>query len=182
MKYLIKNARLSFPDIFKAKAVNEGDEPSFSASFLLLPTDPQVKEMNAIFEALAREEWKDKAPAIMKMLRAQDRICLHDGGLKPYAGYEGTVYVSSRSKNRPTVFDRQRNPVTADSGLVYSGCYVNGSVEFYAQDNQYGKRINAQLRGVQFVKDGDAFAAGTPASEKDFDDLGDQGDDTDPTA
>lgn len=60
---------------------------------------------------------------------------------------------------------------------------MNASIELWAQDNkQFGKRINAQLRGVQFLRDGDAFAAGSPASEDEFEDLGDQGDDTDPTA
>jgi hypothetical protein len=182
MKYLIRNARLSFPDIFKARAMNESDEPSFSASFLLPANDPQVAEIDAILEKMAKEKWKDKASAIMGMMRKQDRLCLHDGNFKPYAGYEGTMYVSSRSKSRPTVFDRKREPVTAESGVIYSGCYVNGSVEFWCQDHQkHGKRINAQLRGVQFVKDSDAFSAGTPASEDEFDDLGDQGDEIDPT-
>jgi len=30
----------------------------------------------------------------------------------------------------------------------------------WAQNNQYGKRINAQLDGVQFVRDGDPFGDG----------------------
>lgn len=34
-------------------------------------------------------------------------------------------------------------------------------VEFWAQDNNYGKRVNATLLGVQFVRDGAAFAGGT---------------------
>ena len=30
----------------------------------------------------------------------------------------------------------------------------------WAQNNGYGKRINAQLDGVQFVRDGEAFGEG----------------------
>jgi hypothetical protein len=48
---------------------------------------------------------------------------------------------------------------------------VNGTVEVWAQDNKFGKGIRATLRGVQFVKDGDAFSAGTPVSEDDFDEI-----------
>ena len=50
--------------------------------------------------------------------------------------------------------------------------YVNGSIELWCQDNAYGKRINATLRGVQFLKDGEAFAGGGSASADEFDDLG----------
>ncbi|EOA7521129.1 ssDNA-binding protein, partial [Escherichia coli] len=34
-----------------------------------------------------------------------------------------------------------------------------------------GKRINASLGGVQFLRDGDAFAGGGVASADDFDDI-----------
>ena len=69
------------------------------------------------------------------------------------------------------VLARTTYTVEAD-GLPYSGCYVNASIELWAQDNNYGKRINASLRGVQFYRDGDAVAGGGgPASEDEFDDL-----------
>jgi len=29
------------------------------------------------------------------------------------------------------------------------GCYVNALLELYGQDNKYGKRINASLKGIQ---------------------------------
>jgi len=44
-----------------------------------------------------------------------------------------------------------------ENGKPYAGCYVNMSIRLWAQDNQFGKRVNAQLRAVQFVKDGEAF-------------------------
>ena len=64
--------------------------------------------------------------------------------------------------------------LTEADGLVYSGCYVNARVELWVQDNANGKRINAKLLGIQFVRDGDAFGAGSaPAKPTDFSDLGD---------
>jgi hypothetical protein len=36
-------------------------------------------------------------------------------------------------------------------------------------DNNYGKRINATLLGVQFYRDGDSFVGGGVASVDDFD-------------
>jgi len=42
----------------------------------------------------------------------------------------------------------------------------------WAQDNQFGKRVNAELLGVQFVRDGEPFGGGKPATPEDFEDLG----------
>jgi hypothetical protein len=70
------------------------------------------------------------------------------------------------------VVDRDRTPLTASDGKPYAGCFVNAVVELWAQDNQYGKRINASLGGVQFAADGDAFGGGGVRTEADdFDDL-----------
>lgn len=44
-------------------------------------------------------------------------------------------------------------------------------LEFWAQDNKFGKRVNATLMGVQFFRDGDAFSGGGAASDDDFDDV-----------
>jgi hypothetical protein len=41
-------------------------------------------------------------------------------------------------------------------------------VEVWAQDNQHGKRINASLLGVQFVRDGEKLAGGSTATADDF--------------
>ena len=46
-------------------------------------------------------------------------------------------------------------------------------VDFWAQDNQFGKRVNATLTGVQFVRDGDSFGGARVAAADDFDVLDD---------
>ena len=46
-----------------------------------------------------------------------------------------------------------------------------------ANINSFGKRINANLYGVQFVKDGEAFGMGPVDVTDDFDDLSDDEDD-----
>lgn len=172
MKVKLNNVRLAFPQLFEAKTVNGEGEPAFSASLLIDPADPQIKALNAAIDAVAKEKWAAKAEAILKTMRATDKTCLHDGDLKDqYAGFEGMLYVSARSKTRPLVIDADKTPLTAKDGKPYAGCYVNASIELWAQDNSYGKRVNASLRGVQFLRDGDAFAGGAPASEDEFDDL-----------
>ncbi len=48
---------------------------------------------------------------------------------------------------------------------------MNASLELWVQDNAYGQRINAQLRGIQFYRDGDSFSAGRPAEADEFEDV-----------
>ena len=69
-------------------------------------------------------------------------------------------------------------PLTEDDNRIYSGCYVNASVELWYQKNAYGKRVNANLLGIQFFKDGEAFGeGGTTASGDDFDAFDDDDED-----
>ena len=172
MKLKLSNVRLAFPALFEAKTVNGEGEPAFSAVFLLDPADPQIKAINAAIDIVAKDKFGAKADTILKAMRAADKTCLHDGDSKAdYAGFPGNMFISARSKSRPLVISADKSPLTAADGKPYAGCYVNASIELWAQDNSFGKRVNAQLRGVQFLKDGDAFAGGGAASEDEFDDV-----------
>lgn len=172
MKIRLNNVRLAFPVLFEAKTVNGEGKPAFSASFLLDPADPQVQAINNAIEQVAKEKWGARADAILKQLRSQDKTALHDGDIKSnYEGFAGRLYVSARSTARPLVIDKDKTPLTERDGRPYAGCYVNASIDLWAQDNNYGKRINASLRGVQFLRDGDAFAGGGAATEDEFDDV-----------
>lgn len=180
MKIKLKNVRCAFLKVFKPEAVKGSDKKTFGASFLLDPTDPQVKEIEAAIAATAKDKWGAKADAVLKQMKAGDKLCLHNGDTKAqYDGFEGMLFVSSGSPTRPLALNRDKTPVTEEDGTLYSGCYVNASLELWAQDNDFGKRINAQLGGVQFVRDGDRFGAGSAADEDDFDDLGDGADSDD---
>ena len=172
MKLKLNNVRLAFPVLFEAKTVNGEGKPAFSAAFILDPANPQVKVLNAAIDQVANEKWGARAAAILKQMRATDKVALHDGDLKSsYDGFPGNLYVSARSTTRPLVINNDKSPLTEPDGRPYAGCFVNASIELWAQDNNYGKRVNASLRGVQFLRDGDAFAGGGAASEDEFDDI-----------
>lgn len=172
MKVKLKNVRLAFPALFEAKTVNGEGKPAFSAALLLDPADPQVKVINAAIEQVAKDKWGAKSDAILVGLRKTDKLALHDGDTKAqYDGFPGNLYISSRSATRPLVIDADKSPLIEADGKPYAGCYVNASIELWAQDNNYGKRVNASLGGVQFFQDGDAFAGGGAASEDEFDDV-----------
>lgn len=171
-KIKMVNVRIAFPDLFEAKTVNGEGEAKFGAAFLFAPDHPARAAIAAGIKAVAAEKWGAKADEVLKSIIAKDNLCLHNGDTKSeYEGYAGNYFISARNKVRPTVIDRNKSPLTAADGRPYSGCYVTAVVELWAQDNKYGKRVNASLQGVQFYEDGDAFAGGTVASADDFDDL-----------
>lgn len=179
MKIQLSNVRLAFAQIFEAVKFQGQGDAAFSATFILDPkaNADTIKAINAGVEAVANEKWAGKAKAILNELKKKGNVCYkpepkaNEAG-EVYDGFEDMHHISTRGKVRPTVIDRQKQPLTAADGKPYSGCYVNASIELWAQDNQFGKRINATLRGVQFVRDGDAFGGGTPASTDEFEDLG----------
>jgi hypothetical protein len=170
-KLKLHNVRLSFPSLFR-KAVFSGEETKYEGTFLINKEDQadKIAEIEAAVKTLIKDNLKGaKLPS--------DKICLRDGNDVDYAGYDGHMSIKASSAKRPLVLDRDRSPLTEDDNRLYAGCYVNAVIELWAQNNQYGKRINANLLGVQFFKDGEPFSDGVTASADDFDDFADDMDD-----
>jgi len=171
-KIKLQNVRLSFPSLFR-KAVFSGEDTKFEGTFLLNKADhaDKIAEIEKAIEDIIAGKLKGAK------LKA-DKICFKDGDEIDYDGYAGCMSIKASNSKRPMVLDRDRAPLTEDDNRPYSGCYVNAVLELWAQDNQYGKRINANLLGVQFFKDGEPFGDGISATKDDFDAFGDD-DDTD---
>lgn len=170
MKVQMKDVRLSFVNVFEAKAPTGGGEAKFSCALIFPKDHPQKAEIERAIVTVAKEKWGDtKYMDVLKSLKAGDKLCLHDGDAKAETpGYAGNLFVNASNKIRPLVIDGQRAPLTAADGKPYAGCYGNVIVELWAQDNQFGKRVNASLLGVQFTRDGERLAGGSVASADDF--------------
>lgn len=174
MRVRLDKVRLAFPALFTPKAFGDDQAAAaFSGSFLFAPDHPAVKTIEAAMQSVAKEKWGPKAEATYKQLKGADRLCLRDGaGKSDYQGFDGQFYVSARATVRPLVIDRDKSPLTATDGKPYAGCYVNAVLDVWAQDNKFGKRINATLSGVQFAGDGEPFSGAGAASEDDFEPVG----------
>ena len=169
---MLSNVRLAFPELFTAKQVNGEGKAAFSAAFLMPPEHPDIPRIKAAIAAVAKGKWGDEAAEVMKILVAGDKICLHNGDLKAnYDGFAGHMYVSARGYTRPLAIGADRAPLVESDGVLYSGCFVNAQVSLWGQQNNYGKRVNAQLRGVQFLRDGEAFGGGAVAQADEFEEV-----------
>ena len=166
----IKDVRIAYAQgIFTAKAAKPGDKERYGAAFIFSASHPAVKEIAAAVVRAAKARWGDKSDEMLKQLKAGDRLPVHNGDAKASsAGYAGNLYLNAGNVIRPLVLDANKSPLTAGDGRPYSGCFVNLMVEVWAQDNQHGKRINASLLGVQFVRDGERLAGGSTATADDF--------------
>jgi len=164
VKIHLKNVRLSFPSVFH-RSVFDGKEGKFEATFLLDKSDEKTKKKldKAIDNAI--KEANVKVPS--------DKRCLKDGDDAEYDGYEGCWSIKAANNKRPTLIDRDKTAITEDDNILYAGCYVNAIIDIWIQNNNYGKRANANLYGIQFVKDGEPFGQGPVDVTDDFDDLED---------
>ena len=175
---MLNKVRIAFAnDIFVAKSVNGGD-PRYGATFIIEPDSENAKKLKAAMDEVAKAKWKDAAANTLKEIIRKDRTAYGETELMSSAGkvvngFEGKYYMKAYNKSRPTVIGRNKEPLTQADGKPYSGCYVNATVDVWAQDNpNFGKRINGTLTGVQFHSDGEAFGGGAPADPDAFPDLG----------
>lgn len=168
-KIKLQNVRLSFPSLFR-KATFEGTETKYEATFML------HKEHHA--DVIA-EIKKQIAAGIKENLKGakipSDKIALKDGDESGRDEYEGHYTLKAANGKRPKVINRDKTPLTEDDEVLYSGCYVNAIVDPWYQANAYGRRVNFNLLGVQFFKDGEPFESGSVADDDDFEEF--EGDD-----
>ena len=71
----------------------------------------------------------------------------------------------------PKIVDRHVQPIM-DRSEVYSGCYANVSVSFYAFNQNGNIGIGCGLGNIQKIGDGDPLSSARSA-EEDFDELED---------
>lgn len=161
--------RLSFPHLWTPQAMEENQEPKFSATFLLDNNThgALLDRIDALIDRMALDEYKKKI---------NFKRCLRDGNEKSeLEGYgDGVSFITASNKARPGVVHRNLSPVTEADGVIYAGCYVNATIRIWIQNNQWGKRANAQLRAVQFLKDGPSFGAGPVDASQEFEALADE--------
>ncbi len=185
---IIRDARLRWPVLFKPRNSSDGVDdpkakPRYSATLILEPNNPAIKEILAEMNVVAAAKWQDKATKILASLKEDARLCISSKPKKTRDGdireeFEGKVWIGTGrtvSKGAPLVVDRNLARLTEADGRPYDGCYVNAKITLWAMDHpEYGRRIVADLNTVQFVRDGDAFGGGRAPGLDGLEDLSDE--------
>lgn len=182
MEFTFSEARASFevlgiPESYQQDPKNPR---RWSCTFLVPQGSPQAVAVLKMITEVAQAKWDKKAKLYLEDILADKKAsCWVNGDKKEYDGYAGMMALTAyryEEKGRPIVMDNDTTPIyKADGtlyegkgGRIYSGCYVRGRVDIYAQDNKNGKGIRAELKVVQRLKNGDAFGGGTPPSADGF--------------
>lgn len=163
----IDNVRLSYPQLFQAKAM-EGSKPKFSATLLLNKKThaKEIAQLEKMIERAALDKFGKKVTL--------KHTPLHDGNEKEdKEGYgDEVMYLVAKSDTRPAVVDQKKAPLTEADGKIYGGCYVNAFVEIFAYKHPTGgSGVSAGLKAIQFFRDGDSFGAGPVDTDKVFDEV-----------
>lgn len=149
---LIKDVRLSYPHLFEKWGKNEGDKKKYSAKFLLdkKTHEAEIKALAAHIVGIETETFKGRLP--------NDKRFLTDGAVQNKEGMDKYWVISASEDTAPDVINRDKSRINEKDDIVYAGCYVNVLIRPWTQNNSYGKRVNANLLAVQFVRDGDKFS------------------------
>ena len=167
---ILKNVRFSYLHVFSPKAFEPGGTPSYSGTFILDKVEhaEAIKEMRLILDRMQKEAFKGRIPA--------SKLCLRDGDETGKDEYEGKWIVVARERedNPPALLDRDgKTKVTKSDDKIYSGAHGNVMIRLWTQNNSYGKRINANLLGLQFLRHDEKFGGATrPKADEMFDSEG----------
>lgn len=163
----LENVRLAgFVSLHQPSDYKGDGNFKYGAHFILGMDHDALPRIITAVRAVSLDKWKDKSEPMLKALRAQDKLALHEGDTKAdREGYAGNYYISggARVADAPTIWDRANQPLAEASGKPYAGCYVDVVLDFWAQDNDYGKRVNATVVLVRFRDDGERLGGGVSA-------------------
>lgn len=162
----IDNVRASYPHLDRPWSKEEGQEKKYSI----------VAMLNKKTHAAAKDLCVKRINELMKEGRieklASDKKFIRDGDNSDKTDYEGHWTVSASESRRPSVRGKNNEVLSPEEivDTVYAGCYVSVLIRPWLQDNKYGKRVNAGLVAVRFMKDGEPFDNGR-ISDDDLDDM-----------
>jgi hypothetical protein len=164
-------ARGSYANLFKPRAVNDGDEPKYSISLLFPKKDEKkLAELKKVIAFVAEKKFGPKWKTLCK------RLPIRDGDVdKPeHPEYAGMYFINCSSSRAPGVVNRQLVPVMNEDE-AYSGCYFIASVNVFPYDHKIGgKGISLGLTNIMGWEKGDRLDSRKEAAA-DFAEYGSEG-------
>ncbi len=163
IEMMLTGVRFSYLYAFEAYKGDSGE--SYCAHGLMELTDPQIAAIVANMKAVAKAKWPADWEEVYAALKGKDKLALHLGDVaKPGdAAYKGKAYISANNKTRISVVETRNGvnvQLTSADARPRSGDFGNMKIAIWAQDGKFGKRINAQLQGVQYVRKGAPLGGG----------------------
>lgn len=165
---VLKNVRASFVRVFTPQSFN-GQDPKYSLQVIMPKDHKDLKKLEqAVLEA-AREKWPNKAKGTTFPGTLKNPLRDGDVEREDRPEYKGSLFFNASSKRRPVVLNSDKTPLEESDNVLYSGCFVNVSVNAYTFDVSGNKGVALGLNGVQFHRKGDSLGGPTHDATEDFD-------------
>lgn len=155
--------RIAFVHVDQPKKFNDAADATakYQLTSLINPENAEhaktLSNLKAEIVKLAKRAYGEPLPA---EIRDGSKVCLQNNTMtdgsqrKEYDGYKGMYYLPSGNDAKPIVVNRNAQEVLpGDPQYPQGGNLAIVKIRLWAQNNKYGKRINANLLLVQFVKD-----------------------------
>jgi hypothetical protein len=182
-KVITGKVRLSYPELFKARAANEKSDPKFSVEVLIPKSDTKtLDKIRAAQNAAASSDRGKKALGDPAPVYGSDKFnakkfedTLRDGDDpdenegRPEREGHWFMNVRSSAKYKPGVVDKDLQPVM-DESEVYGGVYARVSMTAYPFSVEGNKGVSFGLNSVQVLGYGDPFGGEREKAEEVFDD------------
>lgn len=168
---LCRDCRLAYPHAFEPyKGKDAGAKAKYGTVGLWPKADkarlPSVKMIADHIKIMMAENRTDEIAATNKFLR--------NGDLSGKADFKGNWTISASELRPPTLRSNRRDPRSGkvinlqpgrDNGVIYGGCWANILIRPWWMNNNWGKKVNAGLVAIQFLRDDEPFGQGRVAEE-----------------
>ena len=138
---------LSYPHLFQARAIQQGQDPKFSCSVLVLKTDPMLAQVQQILET-------EKANGFPSGFPPNGKVFLKDGAVEypqdPKMHNYMIISGSAKADQKPVTVDANMQPVM-DPAIVYPGAEAWVQFNSFVYDMQLSKGVGAGLNGVMLT-------------------------------
>lgn len=159
IKVVTGKVRFNYVNIFRPKAIKEGEEKRYSMT-ILIPKDSRetILKINEAMEE-AKKQYKDKFNDQEIDFNCSDfKTPIKDGDDTENIHYKNHYYINVTSKYKPQILDKELCLIK-DESEVYSGCYGRASIIFYPYSFGKNKGVGCGLNNVQKLEDGAEIGA-----------------------
>ena len=170
--FVIQNALLSYPHLFKPQTPEGADEPKFSAALLVDEATAQMVYAKAL--EIANQAFQSGEQNLQKfkwpVSRAADKQATN--GSFPYRDNPRTagLYLVNANASQdypPQVVGQDRQPVI-DRGQIYAGCIVAAGIQLFSYNTAGNVGVGVGLSAVMKQADGEQLGGGTVNAENLF--------------
>lgn len=146
MQFKVKGI-LSYPHLFTPRAIEAGKDPKYSTTVLILKTDPQVAQIQAIIEQDKANGWPSGFPATGKIFMKDCAVAFPE---QPEVHGYMAVTGSAKADQKPAIVDMNMQPVI-DPSQVYAGSIAWVAFNSYTYDQTLSKGVTCGLNAVMIT-------------------------------